>query len=921
MKNIRHLARTPLALAVALLSAGAAPTAGAQGSVAADQRVEITGSSIRRIQSEGALPVLTLNREQIERTGATSVADLVQALPSMQGFTNEGASVGGGGNGFSGASLHNMGEVRTLVLLNGRRMASFAGQNITGSLAGIDLNTIPIAAIERVEILADGASALYGADAIGGVVNFITRRNVKGLELNAGGTWPGKGARETRVSLAGGLGDLDRQGFNVLFGVNAEKRTKLNSVDREFARTGVIPTTIDGRPVTFFNGSPRGIPANITHDAGTPADGSDDYLVSPFHAANGRCPAQHVALQEGPGGTACYYDFVQQLEIFPERERQALFGQLNFKLGADHLLFAEVMASKTKNTNRIAPPPGEVSVGPSSPFWSFVLQGNPAQTADTTVPYRVADVGKRTQIDTSRARHVVLGAEGVLTGWDYSASVTRSVNKFNSDLAGGYVELGRFLNALDTGLINPFVAPGNQSPAAQQALNDARILGFWEGGEFTLDFVQARGSHELGKLPGGALALGLGLSQGREQFEKSASAIAQGVGGQRFGDDAGIVPYTAKRSFTGLFGELIAPVTKAIELSAALRQDRYSDFGNATTAKFSGSWKPNRMFLLRGSFGSGFKAPSVPQTSATRQLFGVTGAPYTCGAGSELAQVAAALGAICPVGNVQYNVYAEGNRELEPEKSRQWTLGLRVEPTANFSVGFDLWEIRLKNAIGQLDEATVMNNALQFRGSFTRYTDPATNDVLLALYLPNANLGDNTQRGLDVDAQARFQTPIGRLTSTLGLSYHLKDSYQLQRGGAFFTSLGQFGPDGNVVFRWQGRFINTLEHGNFAHTLTVAFKSGYADQPYTAADFAFFDPDTFQSFAYNGKVAKYATLDWQTRWKITPMLTLTAGVLNLTDQDPPRSFKTSGGGQMIGYDDRYYDPRGRSVYANLGLKF
>ena len=272
---------TPLAAAcLAVLNAGwlAAPAP----ALAQDQRVEITGSAIRRIQSEGALPVITLSRDQIERSGATSVAELVQQLPSMQGFTNEGAAVGGGGNGFSGASLHNLGETRTLVLLNGRRLATFAGQFITGGLAGIDLNTIPISAIERVEILADGASSLYGADAIGGVVNFITKKNASGLELNAGGTWPKGGARETRVAGSFALGNLDGDGYNLMIAANAEKRTALRAVDRDFARTGVIPVELDGRPVTFFNGSPRGIPANITHDAGTPGVGADDYLVSPF---------------------------------------------------------------------------------------------------------------------------------------------------------------------------------------------------------------------------------------------------------------------------------------------------------------------------------------------------------------------------------------------------------------------------------------------------------------------------------------------------------------------------------------------------------------------------------------------------------------------------------------------------------------
>jgi iron complex outermembrane recepter protein len=535
--------RTKLSTA-ALLALGGLATLVAVPAAAQDtQRIEITGSAVRRIQSEGALPVQVITRQEIDKSGATSVSELIQTLPSMQNFTNEGTSVGGGGNGFSGASIHNLGETRTLVLLNGRRLAMFAGQYLTGALAGIDLNTIPIAALERVEILTDGASALYGADAVGGVVNFITRKEFRGVELGAGFTSPEKGAKERRASIAGGFGDLDRDRFSFLASASVEKRTKLNGTDREFSKTGIIPFNIGGRDVLFFNGSPRGIPANITHDAGTPGDGRDDYLVSPYFAQNGSCPAVHVALQEGPGGTACYYDFATNLEILPERDRSALFLQGRFKLAQDHVLFAEFLRSSTKNTNRIAPPPGEVTIGPSSPFWSFVLEGNPLQTQATVVPYRVADVGKRTQTDKTDAEHFVVGAEGLLGGWDYNLSYTHSVNKQATSLGGGYVFLNAFFDALDSGLVNPFVAPGNQSPAAQQALNDARILGFWEGGKSNLDVWQVKASKELMPLAGGSLAFAAGASHMKEKFSKIASETAQGLGpDQRFGDTAAIVP-------------------------------------------------------------------------------------------------------------------------------------------------------------------------------------------------------------------------------------------------------------------------------------------------------------------------------------------------------------------------------------------
>ncbi len=190
-KRTKVCSATLLALGGSL-TLGSAPVFGQQQL----ERVEITGSSIRRIDAESALPVQVLKRADIERTGASTVVDLLQRLPAIQGSFGESGGVGGTG-GFSSVSIHNVGDTRTLVLLNGHRLAMWGGQLLTGFGAGIDLNTLPISAIERIEILTDGASALYGSDAIAGVVNFITKRNVDEGDVTLGYSAPrGGGARD-----------------------------------------------------------------------------------------------------------------------------------------------------------------------------------------------------------------------------------------------------------------------------------------------------------------------------------------------------------------------------------------------------------------------------------------------------------------------------------------------------------------------------------------------------------------------------------------------------------------------------------------------------------------------------------------------------------------------------------------------------
>jgi iron complex outermembrane recepter protein len=914
-KNQIALAARAAAAGMGLQALMLAPALAQQA--AAPQRIEITGSAIKRVDAEGALPVQIITREAIAKSGTVSMADLIQALPSMQGFTNEGSSVGGGGTGFSGASLHNLGENYTLVLLNGRRLAQFGGQVLTGALAGVDLNVIPVSAIERIEILADGASALYGADAIAGVVNFITRKDATDGTLAASYLGPSKGGQEASVNFFKGFGDFDKDGFNIALGASAEKRKKLSSVDREFAKTGVINFNLDGKAVTFFNGSPRGIPANI--------NSSDGFLVSPFFVANKKCPPLHVELAEGSAlGSGCYFDYVTQLEILPERERTSVYGSGRLKIGGDHSLFAEALFTKTSNTNRIAPPPGELSINSSSPFWPTIIAADPGAKGDVVVPYRVADVGKRTTKDQTKATHFILGGEGTFLGWDYNAAFTLSESKQDSFLLGGWVKLNAFFDALDSGLVNPFVAPGNQSPAALKALQDSRILGFWEGGDTKLNAFELRTSGELAKLPGGPLMLAVGATASNEKFQKRASDLARGIGDTRFGDSAAIVPYGADRDLRAVFSEVTVPVLKTLELGASVRYDDYSDFGGSTTAKGTFKFRPAREVLMRGSYGTGFKAPTVPQVNAALQEFGVTSGNYTCdnnSASDPLRIIAASLGATCPVGNVQYNVFAGGNKALKPEKSVQWTLGLVAEPVPNVSVGVDLWQVKIKDSISSIDEAQIFGDPARWSSLFTSYTDPGTGRKLLAMLSSNGNLGESSIQGVDISASASFDTGFFRVKPTLDLTYIIKERYQLERDGPFFTSVGQFGANGAVTFRTQARLRMDIDHGSFSHSFTTKFKSGYADQAYKAADFAVFDPVTFTPYAYNGMVKRYVTYDWQSKWNFTKMFSATIGVLNLTDEDPPRSLKSAGGGQQIGYDDRYYDPRGRTFYVKGEVRF
>jgi iron complex outermembrane receptor protein len=894
------------------------------------QRVEITGSSIKRIAAEGALPVTVITAEAIRASGVTSVVDLVRKLPAAQGSTGETSSVGGGSFGFSGISVHNVGETRTLVLLNGKRLAQFGGQTLTGFAAGFDLNSIPLSAIDRVELLTDGASALYGADAIAGVVNFITKHNRTDGDVTIGYSRPKDGAVEKRISATKGFGTMEEDGYNVMLTFGHDERTKLASVNRSFASTGQVQFSENGKNYRQQQYSASPIPANAVDDLGQ--------LINPYQKRTGQCPVKTFrVIQPYPDDSGlvddyCGYDFTQDLEIFPERKRDNFMASASMKFAGQEL-YADVLLSRSTQTSRIAPVPGSISI-PASSALALKYLAPLGITGDSLALYRLFDMGKRTSNDEAQFASVVLGSRGVVAGWDYDASYNFSESKVKGNISGypGALAVKRLTGS---GLLDPFVGPGEQTAAGQDAIKAATYSGYWDGGTSKLHSLSANASRELTRLPGGGMLLGVGANLNREEFASEPGLFAQGklsdpaagvlCGGelacdQRFGDAASSLPYKASRTSKGLFGELVIPVLKTLELGTAVRYDHYSDFGNATTAKASFKWTPRPTLLVRGSVGNGFHAPTVPQVNAVLQGYGVTSKKYTCT--PALQAVATAHNALCQPGDRQYDQLASGNASLQPEKSRQATLGFRLEPASYVTFGADVWHVAIRDTFGQLTEDVVFADPARFSSSWGTLLDIGTGKTYLAFLADNKNLGKSYATGIDYELIGRYRSPIGLLTSQLNATRMLREDSQLERDGPYYSAIGNFAELGTVTFRTKGHWANTLKTGNWSHTLLVNFKSGYRDQETTVSVLDAAGNVTGQEDVRK-KVGFFSTLDWQTVWNPSKSWSLTAGVLNLTDKNPPfvPSISGAGRGQQFGYDDRYYDSRGRTAYFNGSYKF
>ena len=818
-------------------------------------------------------------------------------------FCKSEAGIGGGGGGIATVSIHNLGAARTLVLLNGKRLIGEYGGEV-------DLNMLPLAIIERVEVLSDGASAIYGSDAIAGVVNFITKRDWSDGSASVSVNRPTKaGADEHSVSLAKGFGSLAKDGYNAFFSLSADKREALVANQRSFSQTGVIRFPYEGGRAEWFNGSPSAIPGNVVVGG---------VAKSPYLAMNGKCPPMHV--QDGP---TCYFDYASTVQAFPDRERTNLYGSFTRQLNAGTTISLNTLLGRTSTSGKIAPAPGGILVDPAGPFGDYLKAVGYTATTPATVRYRAYDLGNRTSYYDRENKAVWAMLEGSMAGWDYSGSIGWQ-SAYAEESNTGYPYGIAFSNLLRSGLFNPFVLPGNQSQAALDAASKIMVGGVYSADQSYLRTYDFRAGRDVGRLAGGPIAISVGLSRVEDKAESMPSLTAQGKGGPngndtRFGDASASIPFSAKRVSNAIFAEAIAPVSKTLEFSGAIRYDDYESIGGKLNTKAGFRFTPRRDVLIRGSVGTGFRAPTLTQLYRPTQSFGVTGKPYECT--EEMARMAASLGASCQPGKLQYDIFTGGNSQLQPEESKQATLGIRLEPNQSISYGADFWWVAIKKTFGSVVEEEAFGNVYKYPDLWMVFKDPVTGDKLLAYNSSTTNLGNSYTSGIDFDVIARTRLSSGNLVSSLRATYMIRDDFQLLPNGEYYATIADNHPSiGSVTFRWKGQLRNTYQQGNWQHTVNLNFRSGYTDYPAYV-----YGIDAQGNYDGNDreirlKVKSHYTVDVQTAYRLNKSTVLSLGVINLFDKDPPLSLRASGA-HMLGFDYRYYNPIGRTAQIRASYSF
>jgi iron complex outermembrane receptor protein len=923
------------------------------------EKIEITGSSIRRIEVEGALPVTVISRDAIDKSGVTSITDLIQSLPAMTGgnFQSSSSSVNGNANGETTAAIHGLDQKYTLVLLNGRRVAPYGGFGQLGADGSVNLESIPLDAIERVEVLTDGASALYGSDAIAGVVNFITKKNMTDGGAFFNTTIPKQtGGATFNAGISKGFGDLATDGYNFLATYSHDDQQRLQAKQRDVSkRGGLIPFNVGGTNVIFDQTSGNSLPGTIYLASGA--------AFSPYFNKYGNCgnnPAVFVS------GGVCRTNYAATVDDIPRSQRDSLFLSGHYKVNESMTAFAEAVFSKYTMKATFAPPAQPMGLGtadlpgqPLNGLWQKYVIPYQTATGDTStsgqMAYRAFEAGGRADEWITTAQHLVIGAEGTYKGYDYSASLTSSSNEDKDNLAGGYMDFNQFVQLIAGGQYDPLI------PIAGQSLKAAVLGGTFLRTAVTQNVLNLRASKDMFALPGGPAALGMGLDYTSLAVKQEPNNMAQfgnGTPAQASNTDYavggfyGYMPFNASRRNYGVFAELLMPVAKKVDVTASVRFDEYdkvkskavytpnpdpvtnelyplpnADEGNtfnATTFKLSFRAQPVDMLLLRGSFGSGFKAPSVTQIASSLAFSNNTSGSYQC----PFPGVGACPGYPTAQGPYQFDLLTQGNAAggsagLKAETSRQWTFGGRLEPVKAFSLGLDLWGVKISNQIlAGVPEGLAFANPGEFSNLFVNpYRDPSGPFTIALKQIP-FNAGRSESEGLDWDFTFRTPTAIGALTADLSGTHMLKSRYEL--GGGWQTDLGVFGPDNNVVFRDLIRLVVSMQTGDFTNTLTMNYKSGYADQAFKASDGTvnILNPDGSEGagVAYQGHVSAYKLFDWQTRYQLNKSWRFTLGINNIFNSAPPLSLKLVGGNQ-VGYDGRYADPTGRAFAAGAIFRF
>ena len=833
------------------------------------ERIEVTGSRIKRTDLEGALPVTVIDREMIDMSGQLSVSDLLRGTT----FNSTGSfrpQSGSSAQGTASINLRGLGADRTLVLVDGRRLPKSPSTGATQ-----DLNSIPIGAVERVEILSDGASAMYGSDAMGGVVNIITRKDFNGVEFNVS-------MGEASVPKEGG----DTESGSVVFGSSTAKTSLIGGV------------SWNSRDIVFERDYPWVVPGSSVY--GNNWINAD--FTGNFSAIPGGCTEENFIATTISGEPRCQFNFNATNANEASTRNESLFIKARHQVTDDWQVYMNASVSKSGSFGRYAPAPDWAPVSatsvnnPTNPnAWFYdpanpnAVPFNPAIGAprEIEIYHRYAALGNRDGYVNNEGTDFLAGAQGMLGGVDLDFGVRRNRSK-TYDIGYNYIVRSTAWDYIERGIYD--LQRPSQNP--EEVLNAMKAtisrISF-----FNQDEAYISGSFDMFELGAGMVQGVLGAEYRKEDYQDQYDSLSEAgqIGGSA-GNSAG-----GDRTVKSAFFEALVPILDNLEMSLAGRYDKYSDYGNDFAPKVSFRFEPMDGMVLRASWGQGFRAPSLDILTQKTTFSAVS---------VNDAQTCAVLGS-CPV---QVDTFIRANPDLSSEQSDQYTLGWAYQPTdwLNFSV--DYWNTEITNKITYFDPATILNrlaagDALPPGIGITRRSNGSISEVLAGY----GNEGVVNTDGFDANVRTTFDFGnLGRLNQNLQIAY----TRNYDEGGRNFVK-----DPGFPQMRATLQNVYVFGDIDVAYNLNLignSFRCGLGQTPGGAANRNGCVNST--NAPRDGNWGTYVTHDLQLSYNLPWDGKITVGALNLFEKLP--SLRPYGGRD---YNFDLYDGWGRQTYVRYSQTF
>lgn len=915
-------------LAIAFGAASTAFSAFAQDTSdgAKVERIEITGSRIKRTDLETATPVTVFDATAIKNTGAVTVAEFLRENASTGGFSEVETLSQVAGS--SSMGVKGFGREYTLVLLNGRRLP----KNAIGSAVFTDVNQVPMAAVERIEVLGDGAAAIYGSDAVAGVINIITKTDYDGVNVNVtyGANLKEHDGNETGFSFVAGAGN-DKT--NILFAADYFSRSAIPATNRELGQTAWLRDA-DGNTIRGGDGrSPTGIPGQ-TRIRGSAVS---DAMYIPWSD----CAPENIGSYAD--GDKCLYDTAPQYFIAPESERYSLLTIVNHQVTDDFKINGQFRYSHVYTETSNAPAPGTLTnISKDSPFIedhlfndifkddhvtaAAVYQEILAGTAQIDVQRRFLDFPNRTADNINETFEAIGGFEYFITD-DYQLTGDIGFSRLTSRQIG---TLGNLLDA-DTRrafsgeLLNPFAINDCAKDAATVALCDSLQAKTHRTGTYEIGFgtLILSGVTNI-ELPGGRVGFATGIDVRNERYSDvsdPAKVAGQVIGGASSNGGGEFKNQAA-------FLELSLPVIDALELSLAVRHDK-ADWGVSDEDKttYSGkiSYRPMDNLLLRASYGTGFKAPNLANLFLATSSGVISGTVDTKLCNEQMAAGGSATEGACKPQEI--NSRSGGNAELKAEESKSYGLGFVYEPIDGLSVSVDYWSLSIDNVIGSMPIQEVLDEEAE--GRLTEFVvrnaqGTLTDTERTGYVLGNLqNMNEQSAKGITYDLTWTTDVGFGRLKSNFKVEQWLEFMSQNSAAQPLCDSLNQ-----DASRSWFGNANFTLDTGDFSTTLSVRYLPGYNNWQardtqnkscgYVGRWDVKRDADTGALLDAGTplKVSSYVEFGLNTVYSINSNQSLTVGIRNLLDKNPPHSEVS-----WPFYTQGTYSNLGRFVYMGYNVSF